>query len=296
MRIIFSAFILILLSVSTTLSQNTFKWPEDEATAKEKVALYTDALKGKKYLEATEPLQWLLDNAPDLNPSIYINGIKIYEALEKAETDEAKKFEYQQTALQLYDDRIKYFNDEINVLNRKAFAAYKFYKKDKSKYQELYHLFKNTVEKSGVKLNTNLLVAYMDVVRRYNAATKSLSDEQVLGEYDIVSSIIEQKLNAGQDKAKINKQKEMVDKLLTGMVTVDCDFIENKLGPKLREKPDDTGLAKKIMGLSLAGNCSETPIFLDAAKIVMVDEPDFGIAKVIGIRSAANGDFAAAID
>ncbi|MEM6846393.1 MAG: hypothetical protein AAF632_29570 [Bacteroidota bacterium] len=296
MRIIFSAFILILLSVSTTLSQNTFKWPEDEATAKEKVALYTDALKGKKYLEATEPLQWLLDNAPDLNPSIYINGIKIYEALEKAETDEAKKSEYQQTALQLYDDRIKYFNDEINVLNRKAFAAYKFYKKDKSKYQELYDLFKNTVEKSGVKLNTNLLVAHMDVVRRYNAATKSLSDEQVLGEYDIVSSIIEQKLNAGQDKAKINKQKEMVDKLLTGMVTVDCDFIENKLGPKLREKPDDTGLAKKIMGLSLAGNCSETPIFLDAAKIVMVDEPDFGIAKVIGIRSAANGDFEAAID
>ncbi len=129
MRIIFSAFILILLSVSTTLSQNTFKWPEDEATAKEKVALYTDALKGKKYLEATEPLQWLLDNAPDLNPSIYINGIKIYEALEKAETDEAKKSEYQQTALQLYDDRIKYFNDEINVLNRKAFAAYKFYKR-----------------------------------------------------------------------------------------------------------------------------------------------------------------------
>lgn len=285
-----------MVCVGSILAQNNFKWPEDEATAKEKVALYTDALKGKQYNEATEPLQWLLDNAPDLNASIYINGIKIYEALEKAETDPKKKAKYQEKALKLYDDRITYFNDELNVLNRKAFAAYKFWKKDKSKYQELFDLFKNTVEKSGAQLNTNLLVAYMDVVRRYNAATKSLTDEQVLKEYDAISNIIDEKLKSGKDEAKVQKQKEMVDKLLTSMVKVDCDFIENKLGPKLKEKPDDLGLAKKIMGLSLAGNCSQLPIFLDAAKIVQEKNPDFGIAKVIGIRSAANGDFETAME
>ncbi|MEM6522793.1 MAG: hypothetical protein AAGF85_05585 [Bacteroidota bacterium] len=296
MRLFFITCALLVLGSEIVLAQNGFKWPEDEATAKEKVALYTDALKGKQYSDAVEPLQWLLDNAPDLNASIYINGIKIYEALEKAETDPSKKAEYQVKALKLYDDRIKYFNDEINVLNRKAFAAYKFYKKDKSKYQELYDLFKSTVEKSGAQLNTNLLVAYMDVVRRYNAATKSLTDEQVLEEYDAVSNIIDEKLKAGKDEAKVQKQKEMVDKLLTSMVKVDCDFIENKLGPKLIEKPDDLGMAKKIMGLSLAGNCSQLPIFLEAAKIVQKETPDFGIAKVIGIRSAANGDFETAIE
>ncbi len=296
MRAFLTICALFIICSGDIFAQDGIKWPQDEATAREKVALYTDALKAKQYKEAAESLQWLLDNAPDLNASIYINGIKIYEALEKAQTDPAKKIEYQRKVLQLYDDRIKYFNDEINVLNRKAFAAYKFYKKDKATYQELYDLFKTTLEKSGEKLNTNLLVAYMDVVRRYNAATKALTDEQVLKEYDAVTEIIEQKLKSEKDQEKVIKQKEMVDKLLTGMVKVDCEFIENKLGPKLLENPADVGLAKKIMGLSLAGNCSQLPIFLEAAKIVQEESPDFGIAKVIGIRSAANGDFETAVN
>jgi tetratricopeptide (TPR) repeat protein len=50
-------------------------------------------------------------------------------------------------------------------------------------------------------------------------------------------------------------------------------------------------LAKKVMALSLASNCSDDPIFLVAAKIVQKSEPDFGIAKVIGMKSAAEGDF-----
>lgn len=292
MRLFLSAFF-ILVCLGSTWAQNGFKWPQDEATAKEKVALYSDALKANQYAEAVEPLQWLLDNAPDLNASIYINGIKIYEALEKAETDKAKKAEYQKTALKLYDDRIKYFNGEINVLNRKAFAAYKFYKKDKSKYEELYNLFKTTVEKSGQKLNKNLLGAHIDVMRRFKAAFKTLSDEEVLEQYDILTNIMSLKRKAGED---VKKQEDLVNKLLTDIVTVDCDFVKNNMAPKLEANPEDLGLAKKIMGFALAGSCIELPVFLDAAKIVQANEPDFGIAKVIGIRSAANDDFDTAME
>lgn len=266
-----SSLLLIFIVSLNAQAQGAFNWPEDEATAKEKNVLYSDALKMKDYQGAVAPHQWLLDNAPDLNPSIYINGIKIYEGLAKKEADKAKKAEYQEKVMSLYDDRIKYFNKEINVLNRKSLSAYKFYINNSAKSEELYQLFETTVDKSGEQFFTNLLVAYMNVIKKYNSVTKSLSDEDILNKYDKISGIIDLKLKSGKDKEKVLKQKDLVDKLLTTMVKVDCDFIANTLGPKFKEDPTDLGQAKKIMGLSLAGSCTDLPVFLEAAKVVQAN-------------------------
>lgn len=281
--------LLIILSICLS-AQSQFKWPEDEATAKEKNVLYSDFLKAKKYNEAAEPLEWLLVNAPDLNPSIYINGVKIYEGLQAGENDETQKREYQEKALSLYDSRIKYFGNEGKVLNRKAFSSYKYYKGRKGKHEQLLQTFDRTFELNGNKVSTNLLVAYMDVMRRYKASADKLSDDEVLTRYDLISKIIEEKIAGGESAEKVNKQKTLVDKMLTNVIKVDCDFIEDKLGEKLRSNKEDIALAKKIMGLSLASDCAKNPIFVEAAKVVQGAEPDYGIAKVIGLKSAAAGN------
>ena len=41
-----------LLTSVTVTAQNGWNWPEDKATAQEKNALYTDALKNENYPEA----------------------------------------------------------------------------------------------------------------------------------------------------------------------------------------------------------------------------------------------------
>ncbi|MEL7004562.1 MAG: hypothetical protein AAFN93_17780 [Bacteroidota bacterium] len=282
--------LLLIFSIHQLKAQSGFNWPEDEDTAKEKNVLYNDNLKGKNYAEAAEPLEWLLTNAPDLNPAIYINGVKIYEALAKGEKDEATKRQHEEKVLSLYDARIENFGNEGKVMNRKAFSAYKFYKGRKDKYEELYQIFEKTFELNGSAVSTNLLVAYMDVLRRYKAASGPITDDDVLDRYDKVGEIMSEKIANGESAEKVNKQKTMVDKMLTSIVKVDCDFIENKLGAKLKANMTDVALAKKIMGLSLASDCSGNPIFLEAAKVVQENEPDFGIAKVIGLKSAAAGN------
>lgn len=79
------------------------------------------------------------------------------------------------------------------------------------------------------------------------------------------------------------------------MVTVDCDFISTNLGKKLKEKPDDLELAKKILSLSISAGCTNQDIFLDAAKVVQKQEPDYGMAKVIGTKLAADGKYESAV-
>jgi len=287
--------VMVLLSSSALLGQAGWNWGEDAATAKEKNAIYTDMMKNENYQGAIQPLEWLLANTPDLNASIYINGTKIYDELQEKETDAAKKKEYQDRVLALYDERVKYFNDEADVMNRKAFQAYKYLKDDKARYQELYDLFEKTFELNGDDVMVNNLVAYMDVIRRYRAAGGSLTDDQVLEKYGRTMAILDKNVadyeKAGKSTESLEKNRDFINRMLTGMVTMDCAFIEEKIGPALEADPTDLALAKRIIALSLTYNCSKSPIFLTAAQTVQAQEPTYSVAKIIAIKYDAAKDY-----
>lgn len=270
-------------------AQQGWNWPENVEKAKENNALYADAVKSKDFARAQVPHQWLLDNAPDLNKSLYINGAKIYQGLVASESDATKKLEYQEKALSMYDLRIKYFGDEANVLNRKAFNAYKYYKGTKSKYQELIDLFDKTFELNKSKTLDNNLMAYMDVVRRYKLSGGDITDEQVIDRYGAISDVIDGKITAGKNVARLETIQANVDKLLTSTVTVDCPFVEDKLVPKMRETQDPK-MAKKVFQLMLTAKCSDSPAFIEAAEMVHKNEPAFGLAKVIAMKHSGSGD------
>lgn len=284
------SFVFCLGAVLVAKAQPGWNWPEDKATAEEKNALYTDLLKQDNFKGALPHLEWLLTNAPDLNVSLYINGAKIYEGLADTESDPAKTVEYQDKALSMYDKRIQYFNDESDVLNRKAYTAYKYYKDNKAKYPELVTLFEKVFELNGVNTLDNNLLAFMDVVRRYKLSGGDISDEKVLEYYDKIMAVIDQKIAKGVNVDRLKKYAENIDKLLTATVTVDCPFVENNLGPKLRANPSDLTMAKKIFQLLLTGKCSDSPLFVEAAKVVNEQEPSYGVAKVIAVKAAADGD------
>ncbi len=281
--------ILMFLAVSGAFAQNGWNWPEDKTTAEEKNVLYTDAYKTGNFEKALESLSWLHEHAPDLNPSIYINGAKIYEGLAQKSQDAAGKLAFQDKALEMYDLRIKYFNQEANVLNRKASSAYKFFRANKAKYPELLQLFDKALELNGPKFFDGNTVAYMDLIRRYQKSGGTLTDDDILERYDRISSVLSTKKGE-----KYETMQGQIDGMLSEIVTVDCDFVEKNLGSKYKEEPSNTKLAKKIIQLSLSGKCTDSPLFMDAAKGVFEAEPDFGMAKVIGLKCKGNGDNACA--
>ena len=295
-KILGAAFILSLALGAN--AQNGWNWGEQVDKAKEKNVLYTDALKAKNYQAAVDPINWLLTNTPDLNPSIYINGIKIYEGLAEKASDPAKKDEYIQKALDLHDTRMDvYPEDKADILERKAIFGYSFYKKEKDQYFNVYKYFKEAFELKGADLNRGALVAYMDMVYK-NYLYKNLSDEQVIDTYSAISeALAEQRKYASEaQRKKIDYSADLVDRLLTATkVEISCEFVEEKLGPKL-EQGDDLNMAKKIFGLMLKGKCLDNPLALKAAGIVQENEPTFGVAKFMAQKNAQDGNDATAIE
>jgi tetratricopeptide (TPR) repeat protein len=295
MRRIQFTFILIFLTGILSLAQaqcSDWTWPEDKKTAEEKNVLYTDALRSDKYKEAAKHLKWLLANAPDLNSSIYINGAKIYEGLADAEKDLKKQAILADSAILMYDLRIKHCNMEGAVTDRKNFAAYKYWVTRPEKYDELLGVYKRNFELNGNNVMDVNAVSFMDFLGRYKKANKGkITDEEILDFYDTISAVLESKGN----NARIQGFRDRVDNMLTSIIDVDCNFVEQNFGPKFNANPKDLKLAKRVYQLLSSGKCTDSPLYLKSLIAVHEQEPSYGLAKVIGIKSKLNGEMDKAI-
>ncbi len=293
MKKILLTLVVIMAGQLMAYSQDGWNWPEDEAkkaTAIEKNALYSDLLNSEDYEAAKKPLDWLLKETPDLNSSIYIQGVKIYENLAEVTKGERQK-NLQDSVVLLYDLRMKYFNDVENVTNRQAYDAYAVWKDRKDKYKELYELEKAAFEMLGDKFNTGNITAYMDAVRRYKLSGGDLSNLEIIDIYDQLNLLLDHKLASGEESVqKVDKYRSFLDKLFNATVTVDCNIIDEQLYPKFKDNKDVKG-AKRIVKFGLTGACTDSEAFIDAAKYLIEEEPDFGMIRLVAKRSKSAGDY-----
>lgn len=287
-------FLLGTFGLAQAQGQSDWKWAEDKKTAAEKNALYTDMKDMGNYRGAANALYWLLVNNPDLNPSIYINGAEIYSELVEKEKDPAKKQVLQDSVLTMYDLRIKYFNNEAEVLDRKAFYAYKYNKDEKAKLADLYNLLNRVVELNKENTSYPNAVAFMDVVRRHKLLNKAIDDEKVLEHYDQVVNILDAHQEKGVSAETIDKYKKIVDDMLIATVKIDCQFVEKNYAPRMQANPDDVELAKKVVSLLKTGNCFDSPLFLQAVEKIYLKEPSFEMAELLAKRKLSQKEYAEA--
>ncbi|MGB0524271.1 MAG: tetratricopeptide repeat protein [Flammeovirgaceae bacterium] len=294
--------LLLLLSffVSTTYAQNLAKandeknctagwengwcWGSDPGTAKEKNALYTDALDMKDFKTAVAPLEWLLSNTPNLNKSIYINGEKIYRTLEKTAQGE-EKIALQDKLLKLFDDRIKYFGQEKTVIQKKGTKLYGFMiKRDdaKDKYEEYLTFYEKIHELCGVKTKRSNLIYNMDFVYRLGKM-KKLTEDQIIEKYEKIAETVEVNTEkaTGDKKARWESTKKKIDAKFENVVSIDCDFVRSRWGERLTSTPDDIKLAKKTIRYMLQGKCTDDPLFFTAVENVHANEPTIQTGNIL---------------
>ncbi|WKN45502.1 tetratricopeptide repeat protein [Tunicatimonas pelagia] len=268
---------IITLCLTEVVDAQEINWPDDTAQAQTNWVLFTDGVRAKTYAEALESFRWLLNQAPDLTPTLYIQGEKLFKGLVAETGDPEKREQYQRQQLNLYDQRIQYFSDEAKVMNRKAHAAYQYYRDKPEKYAELLEVFEHAFQVSQQQFSSANLVAYLDVIRRYRKAGGSeLSDEEILHRYDQLSKVLQQK-----SKPDAKEKQELLDKLLIATITLDCATIQEKFGNPFLQDTTQLDWAKKVIALALAYQCSDALSFMTALRTVLRYEPSVGTAKTI---------------
>jgi tetratricopeptide (TPR) repeat protein len=273
-----------------------FNWPADEAKAqlaREKYSLFQDSRKMGDVNMAKSAFTWLITNTPDLTRSIYISGTGFYEEMADAEKDPKRKIELQDSALWLYDQRIKLFGDEANVLNRKLGVAYRYYLERQDKMLDLAKEYEQLFKiASPVEITETHLLTYFDAIRRNQKQNNAnYTDDYLLELHEMLIGVMDQKISAGQDGALLQEIKTQLDAILADLVTIDCNFIEKQLAPQFLADPTNLELAKKIFAYSFQSKCTDTEIFLKAAKFYYSKEPQSGVAKLLGYRAISDENY-----
>ena len=267
-----------------------WNWPTDPAVekkARELNAAYTDYMKSEQFVEATKPLHWLLVNTPNLNESLYINGVTIYKGAADKTADAAQKVVYQDSVMAIYNKRGELYNNATKWIENKAYFGYQFFKGDKTKIAGVIADFEKAVELNG-NINFQLVGAYFDLVYRNYALNKAYSPEQVLAIYDNANKLLDASATAGKD---VSGTRTTVESLLVNMELIDCEFIENTMGPKLTADPTNEEIANQIFKYSVQYKCFSSKAFLAALEFIDTKNPTFSTAQVRAMLYMSAGDF-----
>ncbi len=267
---------------------NDWNWPEDRAKAEEMNVLYTDALRNSNFEAAKKPHQWILQNAPNLNTAIYINGEKIYKGLMESTTDEAMQQNYFDSLILMYTMRVKYCGEEDQVIVREAYETYKQNARKVSELPKMLELFDRAQELKGNEMDYYVILPYMGTVVNNAKYVKNLTEEQILERYDKIMEIIDFNIAQGKNLERWTDYKSKVEGMLVSVVNIDCDFVRNNYGPKFNDNPTDLKLAKKIFVFMLNGKCTDDPLWLQAGEVIQNAEPEFGIAKNLALKFKGN--------
>ncbi|WPR75076.1 hypothetical protein [Algoriphagus sp. NG3] len=272
-----------LLSAGMVQAQDGWNFPSDpaqEKKARELNAAYTDYLSSEQFVEATHPLNWLLVNVPELNESIYQNGVKVYDGASKATTDEAQKRVYQDSVIAIYEKRGEIYDNEKNWIENKAYYGYQYYKDDKDMLEGPIADFEKAIELNGT-LNPTLTAAYFNLIYRNYAYHQAYTGEEILAIHDKLQAMLDEAAAEGKD---VSSPKSSLEQLLVAMELIDCDFIENTMGPKLAADPTNEALADQIFKYSVQYKCYSSKSFLQALEIKHAKEPSFSTSQVIAMR------------
>jgi tetratricopeptide (TPR) repeat protein len=276
--------------VGMAQAQDGWNWPTDaekEAKAREYNAAYVDYMKSEQFVDATKPLNWLLVNTPKLNESIYINGVTVYNGAAVATQDAAQKRVYQDSVMKVYDLRKEHFDNENKWIENKAYYGYQYFREDKNKLAEAIGFYDRAYEVNGT-INPAYTAAYFDLVRRHYLLNKAYSPEEVLEIHSKITKQLDEAEAQGKDVAT---PKSNVESLLVAMELINCDFIENTLGPKLTADPDNMVLAQQIFDYSVKYKCYGSASFLAALEKIDNQNPTFATSQVRAMRYMQNKDY-----
>ncbi|MEP6737212.1 MAG: hypothetical protein ABJA70_16930 [Chryseolinea sp.] len=265
-------------------------WTNDEvlkASAAEHLVHTKNAISLGEFRNAEVALQWLYMNAPGSGGEIFTLGIHVYDTLAELERDSDRRKIYVDSLMVVYDLQTRYCGS-TDAFTAKVLSFYKF--NSVKNPEEALKLFDSLLTKQGNNISNEIVIAYMQTVKRLFAKKRKLADDQILSYYNRSMHIAEYKQRQASRKGiseePFLRLKDNIDALLFSMIVVDCNFVKKNLAPRFRQHPEDLTLARKIISFMMQNQCVDDPLWLDAGERLYRSstEKDFSLAKSIGLR------------
>lgn len=286
MKKLFTLLVLVsAFNINSNADDVVWKWGENESEAHGQWNYMVRLVDQDKFVEAKTPLFWLLKNTPDLHVGLYINASKVYEGCEELAKGAEQVRTMQDSALFIYDTRIKLFGDEASVLNRKGKVAWKYLHKREGQIPELYALYKKIYDMNGPSTYTSNVTTYFTASCAMYSGGK-LSQTEILDLHSaLYADLDKREIKYASNDRKLKQVvscRESLDNIVGYYKLMDCDYIQNTYATKWKED-GSLKLAERINSMIITGGCKSSDLFFETSdKIIEEGNPSFALLKLVG--------------
>ena len=305
---------LIALVAMTANAQNGVSNPyrfgqgEDSTRCIQSISIMNTNVKNKDYKVAYDAWKVLFDEFPVARVDTYTNGIKILNDFIAKEADPAKKEEYIDMLMAVYDQQIKYLEQlqaitktklsEGQILGRKAIDLIK-YRKD-TPAEEVYDMLAKSVaieQGQSEYVVTELFMKYSglkykndknhgeQIIEDYLNASVYIVD--VLDKYhDNIEKCLQKYAEEGDPKDSINAGKygKMIDASRVAKSNIDayfinsgaasCEDLDRIYAPLIEENKGNIEYLNKVITVMAMLRCTNQDAYLAASEYAFEIDPN----------------------
>lgn len=209
-----------------------------------------------------------------------MHGIKIYQDLIEKTADRKLKNIYIDSLMQVYDKRIKYFDQKGFNLGRQGTDFFKYTLDNENLTDEE----KKVVLKKGYKYvsesvklqnseSEDVVLLLLMQSSKGLLGLGEINKEQVIEDYDIVSKIISTQLTKAPTNAQLLNIRDLTDQAFQTSGAADCEALISIYEPKFDQIASNLEDLKKMVRMLDRQKCDASPLFAKASEKLYQLEP-----------------------
>ncbi len=267
------------------ISPEEFNPPDSDNRGK-LTSTYKEFFKWKEYHLAQESWWNLFHEFPDNSEKLYVDGVIMYRYFIEESPEGQAREDKIDTLMLIYDQRIKYFGGEGNILGRKGSDLLKYRSDDLEQVQAAYGMLKKSLELEGTESREVVMLNLIAAGLLLNQMAM-MEESQVLEDYFQVTGLLEQQQGSSTRR---ERTRASIDEMIQKENILSCDGLDLHFGPQFEQSSEDQGLLEKIINTYTFAGCTQSALYSGAAEKLFELEPGSESAHNLAVLFIGRND------
>lgn len=276
---------------------------QDSVNCRMNLSLMTVTAKAENYPDAVKTWTSVYNNCPASSKNIYIYGPRIFKALYAKETDAAKKKEYLDLIMEIYEKRMTYFSNvdaKGTILAFKAFD-YQELMGDNVDHAVVYKLLGEAIEDMKSEMYPANAYGHYMISSLMMFLQDNTKKDQYISDYFRTLEYMDDAITsatANDDAANANylvSVKESIETAFVNSGAGDCKTLQDFYSAKFADNKDNEEFLNKAIGALSQIGCTDTDFYFDLSQNLHRLKPSANSAIGLANRSLQNKDYSSAM-
>ncbi|NLY23976.1 MAG: hypothetical protein GX042_03040 [Bacteroidales bacterium] len=276
---------------------------QDSISCRENLSLMQTSAKAEAYESALGPWNAVYENCPASSKNIYIYGPRIFKALFAGATDEAKKKEYLDKVMEIFDTRLKYFGGDDargTVLAYKTYDYMELMGEDTDQ-KVIYNWLGEAIKEMKDKMYPLDAYSYYMVASLSEYYKDNSNKDQYITDYFNVVGYVDQAIasaTAANDETNADYLGMVKEGIVKGFIASgagDCKTLTEYYADKVEPNKSNKEFLGEVLNALGSVGCTESDLYFTAAEYLHILEPTASAALGLANKSLRDKDYDTAV-